>query len=270
MHSVSHLTMNSLLALGRVPAQRGKPESAGGYKIYLTTRDRDQWVEFGGGGRRKVPNGLPPQKKNGRKSAEAAWEWVEENLLGNDDLVNAPERFHDLWPYDPHSPRMAEIFWETQRPVSYYVATQKPDDRVVEADEATSPLSSLFDDSRDVKRYQRLKRPNQAQFRRSVFERYGRCCSFCRIDDEALLDAAHIVAWMAKGVDAPENGLILCKLHHCAMDKGLVRIDPGTLGLHSRDAGGTLSDLHVEVEHIRHLPKAPDIRALRWLWEQQE
>jgi hypothetical protein len=270
MHSVSRLSMKALLTLGRVPSRRGKPKNAGGYKIYLTTQDRGQWVEFGGGGRRKVPNGLPAQKRSGRESAEAAWKWVEENLLGNDDLVNAPERFHDLWPYEPHAPHMAEIFWETQRPLNYYVATREPNDEAADAAETISALSSLFDESRDIKKYQRLQRPNQAQFRRSVFGRYGRRCSFCRIDDEALLDAAHLVAWMAKGVDAPENGLILCKLHHCAMDKGLIRIDPTTLELRSRDGGGTLSDLHVEVEHIRHLPEAPDVRALRWLWEQQE
>ena len=231
MRSVSRLSMKALLTLGRVPSKRGMPESSGGYKIYLTTPDRGQWVEFGGGGRRNVPNGLPTQKRNGRDSAEAAWEWVEENLLGNDDLVNAPERFHDLWPYDPSSPHMAVIFWETQRPMNYYVAAREPHDGAAEADEATSTLSSLFDESRDVKKYQRLQRPNQAPFRRSVFERYGRRCSFCRINDEALLDAAHIVAWMAKGIDVPENGLVLCKLHHCAMDKGLVRIDPATLEL---------------------------------------
>src|SRR6185312_13061598 len=55
------------LAAGRVPSRRGKPESDGGYKIYLTTQDRDQWVEFGGGGRRKMPNGLLPQKKMASK-----------------------------------------------------------------------------------------------------------------------------------------------------------------------------------------------------------
>lgn len=131
-------------------------------------------------------------------------------------------------------------------------------------------VASLFDISRDVKRYERPSRPYQSEFRRSVFERYGLKCALCRIDSEPLLDAAHIIAWKDNGANMPENGLVLCKLHHCAVDSGMIAIEPVTLELFCRDSGFTLEDLHIEVTDLTHLRHRPDQRALRWLWDQRE
>lgn len=260
--------MDLLLAVGRIPSRRGAPETEGGYKIYLTTRDRNRWVEFGGGGRKNDPNGLPAQKRNGRESAEAAWQWVEEHLLTNQDLVSQPMKFHDLWPYDPNSPHMAEILWGTQRPLGYRVGTN---DETPNSSAAAPPdqQRSLFDDLRDVKKYERPERPNQAAFRLAVFERYGARCSFCHVAFEQLLDAAHIIGWNEKGADIVENGIVLCKLHHCALDAGMIRIHPGTLELRC-SKGFHRSDLYVQVSNIKHLPSVPDPRALQWLWERFE
>lgn len=137
------------------------------------------------------------------------------------------------------------------------------------AENTPPPLPELFDESRDVKKYQRPQRPNQDKFKSNVFKRYGAHCAFCRIDSAQLLDAAHIVAWSEMGADIPENGLALCKLHHRALDAGLIRIEPDTLALLFGDKVGPV-DLHVEVADICSLPARPDARALRWLWKRTE
>ncbi len=130
---------------------------------------------------------------------------------------------------------------------------------------ATEPTVTLFDESRDVQSYERPARPGQQAFKRAVLERYGAQCSFCRITSVELLDGAHIIAWAAKGADVPENGLPLCKLHHSALDCGLIRIDPETLDLSFHD-GIAACDVHVEEASIRHLPARPSPEALAWLF----
>lgn len=136
---------------------------------------------------------------------------------------------------------------------------------VPEVEAASSELPTLFDHDRNVKAYERKMRPNQDVFSESVFARYGERCALCRISSRTLLEAAHIVAWAAGGRDVPENGLVLCCLHHRALDAGMIRIDPDTLLLHPRK-GSFLIDLFVEETDLIRLTPRPRIDALRWLW----
>ena len=89
------------------------------------------------------------------------------------------------------------------------------------------------------------------KFRRAVLTAYERRCAICefdvRLDDELLgLDAAHIKWHAAGGPDRVPNGLALCKLHHHALDRGAIGLDPAaSLGftlLVSQELSGTSED----------------------------
>ena len=56
---------------------------------------------------------------------------------------------------------------------------------------------------------------------------YGQRCTICALREQALVQAAHIVADPApEGVAAVVNGLALCAIHHLAYDRNLLGIDP--------------------------------------------
>lgn len=73
-------------------------------------------------------------------------------------------------------------------------------------------------------------RPDQARFRREVFDRYGECkclLTGCKID--AAVEAAHVVAHNGFPTwDRPENGLPLRRDLHGMFDAGLWGINPET------------------------------------------
>ena len=94
-------------------------------------------------------------------------------------------------------------------------------------------------------------RKRDPKFRRAVLTAYERRCAICefdvRLDDELLgLDAAHIKWHAAGGPDRVPNGLALCKLHHLALDRGAIGLDPAaSLGftlLVSQELSGTSED----------------------------
>lgn len=70
-------------------------------------------------------------------------------------------------------------------------------------------------------------RVHQARFRGKVLPAYTSQCAICRLKEERLLDAAHIVsdAELA-GVPTVANGLSLCVIHHRAFDQDLVAVTP--------------------------------------------
>jgi predicted restriction endonuclease len=52
------------------------------------------------------------------------------------------------------------------------------------------------------------------------------CCTFCRLGDDRLLVASHIIPWIddeTRRAD-PRNGLSLCALHDRAFDRGLMSV----------------------------------------------
>lgn len=72
----------------------------------------------------------------------------------------------------------------------------------------------------------REERTFQGQFRRAVLDAHGARCFFCGIQEESILDAAHLVAHAAGGRPTAENGRPLCANHHRAFDRLLIHWDP--------------------------------------------
>lgn len=110
----------------------------------------------------------------------------------------------------------------------------------------------------------RLKR--SARFDVKVGKRCGWRCAVCPIDLKQLLDAAHIRGVAENGSDDARNGLILCKNHHAAFDKGLLHFHPDTGAIELKDGLSTaLLAITVDI-----LPEAvrPHVDALRWRWKQ--
>jgi predicted restriction endonuclease len=64
-------------------------------------------------------------------------------------------------------------------------------------------------------------------FRTETFERYGYACTITGIEEEPLLDLAHILPRSDRPdlVEHPENVLVLNTLHHRAFDAGLFTLD---------------------------------------------
>lgn len=64
-------------------------------------------------------------------------------------------------------------------------------------------------------------------FRTEIFERYGYACPITNIDEEPLLDLAHILPRSQRPdlAENPENVLVLNSLHHRAFDAGLFTLD---------------------------------------------
>ena len=71
------------------------------------------------------------------------------------------------------------------------------------------------------------QRLHQQEFRERVLDAYQRNCAICRLKQEQLLEAAHIVG-DADELGAPviPNGIALCKLHHGAFDAHLLAVRP--------------------------------------------
>ena len=70
-------------------------------------------------------------------------------------------------------------------------------------------------------------RVHQARFRGRVIPAYRNQCAICRLKEERLLDAAHIVGDAdLNGEPVVSNGLSLCTIHHRAFDQDLVGISP--------------------------------------------
>lgn len=229
-----------------------------GWKIYLTPEDRQdgRWVVFDRYGTLDKQGafalGLALQPSTGFKSEDEAWAFAEKLLRKNPEVENAPASYFTLKPYKRNSRRQPEFDFTGSRELSSFLDVDG---------------SELFDKDRDVKRYEQVSRPKQDAFRVSVFARYGSACAVCGISCLRLLEAAHIIAWCEKGADVPENGLVLCHLHHRALDAGFIRIDPVTLSLLCCENGPSLSEIHVKRQNICHLPKRPSAQALRWLWQ---
>ena len=67
----------------------------------------------------------------------------------------------------------------------------------------------------------------QKVFREALLKAYGGQCAVCSIQHPALLEAAHLKPWSvateAERVDV-RNGLLLCRNHHAALDRGFWQI----------------------------------------------
>lgn len=69
-----------------------------------------------------------------------------------------------------------------------------------------------------------------AAFRQEIMRLYDYTCAACRLriitpEGRSAVDAAHIIPYSESSDDGIGNGLALCKLHHWALDAGLVTLD---------------------------------------------
>jgi hypothetical protein len=243
---LKELVLDLFLTPGRV-ASSVNNRSTGGWKMYVTDEACSKWVEFGGRGRLKPANGLPKQKTRGYDTLAEVWQFVRDISADDPDVIERIAAYHNL--YSIKQNRFTGEFRQDLR---------NPPDKGDCGNE-----TDLFVESRDVTSCMQPTRPGQQEFRKAVIERYGACCAFCRITHEALLDAAHIIPWSLMGADHPENGIVLCKLHHRALDQGLVHINPFTLQLHYVGNGPQAADLHIERDDIKHLSQLPRAAALQ-------
>lgn len=92
--------------------------------------------------------------------------------------------------------------------------------------------------------------PRSPQFRQKVLEGYAHTCAMCGIQLD-LVDAAHIVPHAhPKGLDAVNNGLALCALHHRSYDTGLLYAD-GDYSIHLNSA---------RARHLRKIGRADGLQ----------
>jgi len=108
--------------------------------------------------------------------------------------------------------------------------------------------------------------PGQQRFKFRVLQRYGPRCAVCGMDVSEVLDAAHIRPRREHGSDDPRNGLVLCALHHRALDAGLFAVCPDTLEIRCRPAGPDAGTLGVAYTKLEHLRARPHRDALEWFW----
>lgn len=111
---------------------------------------------------------------------------------------------------------------------------QELGDSLPSESEASAPspsveLAMLKVDRRTVRTQVSVIRPGQANFRGTMFARYGgECCiSGCRVD--TLLEAAHIIPYRGDQTDDVRNGLLLRVDLHRLFDAHLITINPVTL-----------------------------------------
>jgi hypothetical protein len=132
---------------------------------------------------------------------------------------------------------------------------------------ADSPFILLDENNQNPPRAFVNTRPGQQRFSFRVFQRYGEQCAVCDISENVLLDAAHIHPKTVRGTDDPRNGLVLCKLHHKALDAGLFSINPLNFNLHFIEGRTDPLTLHITRDNIRHLRHLPHPSSLQWLWD---
>jgi len=109
-------------------------------------------------------------------------------------------------------------------------------------------------------------RPGQAKFKFDVFAFYGATCAVCGLSLDGLLDAAHLCDKRNGGSDDPRNGLVLCALHHRALDRNYFAIDPETLAIACRPDGPSANELGITHSDITNVPRQPHPQAILWRW----
>ncbi len=109
-------------------------------------------------------------------------------------------------------------------------------------------------------------RMGQQRFKFQVLQRYGPSCAVCGVSELRFLDAAHLRPKSRNGSDDPRNGLVLCPLHHRALDAGLFAIRPEDLTIVSKENGPAPEALKIDRQNLSHLTASPHPQALEWLW----
>jgi putative restriction endonuclease len=89
----------------------------------------------------------------------------------------------------------------------------------------------------------------------------------CDFDLPELLDEPHLIPKKYNGTDDPRNGIVLCSLHHRALDAGLFCIDPETLRICYREKGPDATTLRITRSDLHHIHELPHPIALKWVMD---
>ena len=176
------------------------------------------------------------------------------------------------WDADDLETGLAKVYafnWNVMdNPFSYSADGSTEDDIVEELIGAPDKAGEIF---------ARVKVRGTAQmiFRSALLRIYDRGCAFCGLTFDDALDAAHIIPWADSSAQQrmdPNNGILLCTVHHRLFDVGLMTLSKGMV-LYADPSGneGEYSASDKEVSVARHgkaalLPKLarhrPDVDAL--------
>jgi hypothetical protein len=115
----------------------------------------------------------------------------------------------------------------------YFVANSQPTKpkASIESDEQTEPTTPTSDvplpkpgDANDKRSLSRTSREGQDAFRSDIIEAYMKC-AITGSEEQAALQAAHIIPYIDARSNVLINGLCLRADIHCLFDKGLMEID---------------------------------------------
>lgn len=159
--------------------------------------------------------------------------------------------------------------WDDEARV-FLVAFQvsPPAQLITETAEDETPFS--LTQRKGTKKREVDARDNQQKFKFDVLKRYGPYCAVCGIGCKDVLDAVHLRPKSKNGSDDSRNGLVLCAIHHRALDAYLFAIHPKSLELHFRRKGPDAKSLRITYSDICHLRKKPHETALAWKWSRSE
>lgn len=97
-----------------------------------------------------------------------------------------------------------------------------------------TPGTSMPEDTRRYVERLTKARLHQPVFRRQVLIAYRGSCAVCSLEQDKLVDAAHIIEdGKPDGEPVVPNGLAMCKIHHAAYDAKILGVRPD-LTLHIR------------------------------------
>ncbi|MCB9530067.1 MAG: HNH endonuclease [Myxococcales bacterium] len=117
------------------------------------------------------------------------------------------------------------------------------------------PTTPLRGEAEQVLRRLTLGRPRDPAFRDTLLRAWRGRCAMCGFDAKLKgrpigIEAAHIQWHAAGGPDAPDNGLLLCALHHHALDVGAIGLEADRrLKVSPLLVGGEQAALHLERLH---------------------
>ena len=118
-----------------------------------------------------------------------------------------------------------------------------------------------------VRRPQQPAAPSRSkkQLREDVFLRYGVECALCRLTVTELLSPYWLLVQQGSDSRDAEDALVLCPLHHQAMNVQLLAIHPESRQIAYRTHVDKEA-LRVTVDDLSHLPNAPSKAALTTRW----
>ena len=124
----------------------------------------------------------------------------------------------------------------------------------------------------EVRKYSKTEvRKFQSKFRNDVLERYGSECSFCEIDNQLIIEAAHLIPYKKVNVyginliQNPKNGIPLCRNHHKLFDQGLIKINPKNLEVEVSVLNP--ESLNVTKNSLSEMFNKPNSECIKWLWD---